>query len=182
MHDFPWLWLVHTLFSTLLVAGGAGTLNQYVERRFDAQMRRTARRPLAAGRLKPGAVLWFGIALASAPAKSSSPFPLLPPLSIVFPACCPQSIGCFASVQVFPEFLAGAIDGCVLLSAIWMGPLWARCKLGSDPNPRSITTVTDPCLYQLAYLTCALGYETSKDKSLNMLLASLRAPYWVHAA
>jgi protoheme IX farnesyltransferase len=48
---------------TLLVASGTGTLNQYIERRFDAQMRRTARRPLAAGRLKPFAVLWFGIAL-----------------------------------------------------------------------------------------------------------------------
>jgi protoheme IX farnesyltransferase len=65
VHDFPWLRLVHTLLGTLLVAGGTGALNQYVERRFDAQMRRTARRPLAAGRVKPWAVLWFGIALAS---------------------------------------------------------------------------------------------------------------------
>src|SRR6266566_3020232 len=65
LHDFPWLLLVHTLLGTLLVASGTGTLNQYVERRFDAQMRRTARRPLAAGRLKPAAVLWFGIAFAS---------------------------------------------------------------------------------------------------------------------
>ncbi|MGA7928590.1 MAG: UbiA family prenyltransferase [Candidatus Sulfotelmatobacter sp.] len=47
--QFPWLLLVHTLLGTLLVASGTGTLNQYIERRFDAQMRRTARRPLAAG-------------------------------------------------------------------------------------------------------------------------------------
>src|ERR1700684_343333 len=60
---FPWLLLVHTLLGTLLVASGAGTLNQYIERRFDAQMRRTARRPLAAGRLKPSVVLWFGARL-----------------------------------------------------------------------------------------------------------------------
>jgi protoheme IX farnesyltransferase len=60
---FPWLRLVHTLLGTLLVASGAGTLNQYIERRLDAQMRRTFRRPLAAGRLKPSAVLCFGIAL-----------------------------------------------------------------------------------------------------------------------
>src|SRR6185369_15963437 len=39
--------------------------NQYAERAFDAQMRRTARRPAAAGRLKPRAVLVFGIALAA---------------------------------------------------------------------------------------------------------------------
>jgi protoheme IX farnesyltransferase len=61
--DFPFLLMLHTLVGTLLVASGAGTLNQYIERRFDAQMRRTARRPLADGRLKPSAVLWFGLAL-----------------------------------------------------------------------------------------------------------------------
>lgn len=61
--DFP-VWLaLNALLGTLLVASGTGTLNQYLERRFDAQMRRTVRRPLASGRLKPAAVLWFGIAL-----------------------------------------------------------------------------------------------------------------------
>ena len=58
--------LFNTLLGTLLVASGTGTLNQYIERKFDAQMRRTARRPAAAGRLKPNAVLTFGIALAAA--------------------------------------------------------------------------------------------------------------------
>src|SRR5216684_192903 len=48
-HGFPVLLLIHTLLGTMLVASGAGTLNQYVERRFDVQMRRTKRRPLAAG-------------------------------------------------------------------------------------------------------------------------------------
>jgi protoheme IX farnesyltransferase len=58
--------LCNTLLGTLLVASGTGTLNQYLERKFDAQMRRTARRPAAAGRLRPSAVLAFGIALAAA--------------------------------------------------------------------------------------------------------------------
>jgi protoheme IX farnesyltransferase len=57
--------LFNTLLGTLLVASGTGTLNQYIEREFDAQMRRTARRPAAAGRLKPRTVLTFGIALAA---------------------------------------------------------------------------------------------------------------------
>jgi len=61
--DFPFWLSINALLSTLLVASGTGTLNQYLERRFDTQMRRTARRPLAAGRVKPGAVLWFGLAL-----------------------------------------------------------------------------------------------------------------------
>jgi len=62
-HDFPFLRSINTVLGTLLVASGTGALNQYIERRFDTQMRRTSRRPLAAGRLNPSAVLWFGIAL-----------------------------------------------------------------------------------------------------------------------
>src|ERR1700729_1219253 len=56
--------LFNTLLGTLLVASGTGALNQYLERKFDAQMRRTARRPAAAGRLTPSAVLALGTALA----------------------------------------------------------------------------------------------------------------------
>jgi len=62
---FPILLLVHTLLGTLLVASGTATLNQYVERCFDAQMRRTKRRPLAAGRIEPARALWFGIGLSA---------------------------------------------------------------------------------------------------------------------
>jgi heme o synthase len=62
--SFSFISLFNTLLGTLLVASGTGTLNQYIERKFDAQMRRTARRPAAAGRLKPATVLTFGVALA----------------------------------------------------------------------------------------------------------------------
>ena len=64
--QFSFLALFNTLLGTLLVASGTATLNQHIERRFDAQMRRTARRPAAAGRLKPGTVLAFGIVLSVA--------------------------------------------------------------------------------------------------------------------
>jgi protoheme IX farnesyltransferase len=60
---FRILRVIHTLLGTLLVAAGTGTLNQFLERFFDAQMRRTARRPLASGRLNPSHVLFFGISL-----------------------------------------------------------------------------------------------------------------------
>jgi len=43
--------LVNTLVGTLLVASGTATLNQWMERGWDAQMRRTANRPLPSGRL-----------------------------------------------------------------------------------------------------------------------------------
>ncbi|HET7751283.1 MAG TPA: heme o synthase, partial [Terriglobales bacterium] len=63
---FPFVLLINTLLGTLLVASGTATLNQYIERQFDAQMRRTARRPLPAGRLEASAALRFGIILACA--------------------------------------------------------------------------------------------------------------------
>jgi len=39
---FSFAGLFNTLLGTLLVASGTGTLNQYPEQKFDAQMRRTA--------------------------------------------------------------------------------------------------------------------------------------------
>jgi heme o synthase len=60
---FPWTSLLHTLVGTVLVASGAATLNQLIELRFDAQMRRTARRPLVARRIEPAHALWFGVSL-----------------------------------------------------------------------------------------------------------------------
>lgn len=51
----------HTALGTLLVGGGAGALNQYIERDFDALMRRTERRPLPSGRLMPSEALVFAV-------------------------------------------------------------------------------------------------------------------------
>jgi protoheme IX farnesyltransferase len=66
VHNFPWQRLIDTLLGTLLVASGAGTLNQYLERRFDARMRRTRRRPIASGRMRPVTAAWFGLLLSAA--------------------------------------------------------------------------------------------------------------------
>lgn len=60
---FRWVGLLNTLVGTLLVASGTATLNQYMEREHDAQMRRTATRPLVAGRVSPGEALGFGLVL-----------------------------------------------------------------------------------------------------------------------
>jgi protoheme IX farnesyltransferase len=43
-----------------MVGGGAGALNQLIERRYDAMMKRTEQRPLPAGRLLPVEALLFG--------------------------------------------------------------------------------------------------------------------------
>lgn len=52
--------MFHALFGTALVAGGAAALNQFLEREYDARMRRTASRPLPSGRLQPVTVMLFG--------------------------------------------------------------------------------------------------------------------------
>jgi heme o synthase len=62
----PWIPLIRTLVGTVLVASGAATLNQWMEYPFDAQMRRTARRPIASGRIDPLHALLFGAVLALA--------------------------------------------------------------------------------------------------------------------
>lgn len=58
--------LFHTLVGTAFAAAGTAALNQFLERDTDAKMRRTARRPLPAGRMPPGQVLSYGAALAVA--------------------------------------------------------------------------------------------------------------------
>jgi len=65
LNGFPFGRLFNALFGTLLVASGTGALNQYLESRFDARMRRTCRRPVPAGRIRPLAAEWFGVALAT---------------------------------------------------------------------------------------------------------------------
>ena len=65
LHFSGWL-LLRTLVGTVLVASGAATLNQAVEWRSDSEMRRTARRPIAAGRIEPSQALVFGTLLSLA--------------------------------------------------------------------------------------------------------------------
>ena len=53
-----------TCLGGYLSAGGAGAINHYWDRDIDAKMRRTANRPIPAGRISPAAALRFGFALA----------------------------------------------------------------------------------------------------------------------
>lgn len=54
--------LVSALFGIGLLSSGIATLNQYAERELDSLMRRTANRPLPAGKLAPWEALAFGSA------------------------------------------------------------------------------------------------------------------------
>jgi protoheme IX farnesyltransferase len=64
--DAQALALLHTLLGAGLVAAGGSALNQFLERKSDARMRRTANRPLPAGRLHPAEAFAFGVVLAVA--------------------------------------------------------------------------------------------------------------------
>jgi protoheme IX farnesyltransferase len=62
----PSAWLVvATCIGGYLSAGGAGAVNHWFDRDIDARMKRTATRPIPAGRVAPAAALWFGITLAA---------------------------------------------------------------------------------------------------------------------
>jgi heme o synthase len=54
-----------TCLGGYLSAGGAAAVNHYLDRDIDALMRRTANRPIPAGRIRPGVALAFGFALAA---------------------------------------------------------------------------------------------------------------------
>ncbi len=63
----PGLWLtIATLIGGTLAAGGANTLNCYVDRDIDAVMKRTGHRPLVRGDITPRAALIFGLVLSVA--------------------------------------------------------------------------------------------------------------------
>ena len=58
--------LLNTLAGTLLVASGTATLNQWMERTWDGEMRRTASRPLPSGRVSARQAFLFGMLLSLA--------------------------------------------------------------------------------------------------------------------
>lgn len=58
--------LLNMVLGTFLVASGTATLNEYIERSHDARMRRTANRPIPAGRIRPVEGLAAGLLLSAA--------------------------------------------------------------------------------------------------------------------
>src|ERR1700676_2147551 len=55
------LLLLHTIIATGLVTAGGGALNQVIEIKADAEMHRTEKRPLPAGRVSHTSGLVFGV-------------------------------------------------------------------------------------------------------------------------
>lgn len=59
--SFDFVLFANAMIGILLLAFGVATLNQYIERRTDALMERTAKRPLPTGRVTPNEALIFGL-------------------------------------------------------------------------------------------------------------------------
>jgi protoheme IX farnesyltransferase len=55
--------LLWTLVGGALAAGGSSAINQYIDRDLDKRMQRTAKRPVASGRVAPAEGLAYGVAL-----------------------------------------------------------------------------------------------------------------------
>ena len=178
------LGLFNTLLGTLLVASGTGTLNQYIERKFDAQMRRTARRPAAAGRLKPAAVLAFGVALAGAGSvylaiavnALSSALAVLTLLTYLFvytplkretPLC--VLVGAFPGAM--PPLIGWAAASGRLNSEAWM--LYAILFLWQFPHFMAIAWMYREDYDQAGYLVLPKGNTRVPFMTLETLLPLL---------
>ena len=57
---FLWVELLSVIIGTSLAAGGVASLNQWMEAETDARMKRTAERPIPAGRVAPGSAFVLG--------------------------------------------------------------------------------------------------------------------------
>lgn len=58
-----WGRIVFTLVGTALTAAGSSVFNQFIEHRLDSKMKRTADRPIPAGRVRPFDAFLFGLTL-----------------------------------------------------------------------------------------------------------------------
>jgi len=185
VHNFPVERMLNTLFGTLLVASGTGTLNQYLERRFDAQMRRTARRPIAAGRIHPWTAAWFGMsltiagsvyllatvnALSSALAvfTATSYLFIYTPLKRKTPLC--TLVG--AVPGAMPPLIGwAAASGSVLNAKAWT--IYAVLFLWQFPHFMAIAWMYRVDYARAGYLVLPAGEESGRFMSWQALLASL---------
>lgn len=92
VRDFPILRLFHAVLGTLLVSSGAAALNQFMERRFDGLMRRTARRPVVLGGVSARVAFTFGTAVSA--------------IGIVYLYVCANPMSSFLAAAALGTYLA----------------------------------------------------------------------------
>ena len=176
--------LLHTLAGTLLVASGSAALNQWMERRFDARMRRTARRPIAGGRIPPAHALVFGVFLSVAGIcqllLAVGPVPsllalmtlviylfLYTPLKRVSPLC--TLIG--AVPGAIPPLIGWTATGARLGGDAWL--LWAVLFLWQLPHFMAIAWMYRDDYERAGYFVLPRGKARVRFVTLQTLLPLL---------
>ena len=158
--------LLNAMLGTLLVSSGAAILNQFMERKHDALMRRTARRPMVLGGISPLAAVTFGT--------------------------CVSAIG-IVHLEIFANSLSSLIAGAALgiylvlytpLKRVtplctWVGAIsgaappligWAAAS-GSLNDPRAWILYTTVFLWQFPHFTAiAWMYRRDYDRAGYMVL------------
>jgi heme o synthase len=177
----PQLSLLHTLAGTLLVASGAAALNQWLERRFDARMRRTARRPIVSGRIPPAHAFLFGVLLSLAGIGqlllTVGPVPsllalatlvsylfLYTPLKRISPLC--TLIG--AVPGAIPPLIGWTATGARLGRDAWL--LWAILFLWQLPHFMAIAWMYRDDYERAGYLVLPRGEAQTRLVALQTLL------------
>ena len=175
--------LLYTLVGTLLVSSGAATLNQWMERAFDARMRRTARRPIASGRSPPTHALLFGVLLSLAGIGlllALGPLPsllalatlvsylfLYTPLKRVSPIC--TLVG--AVPGAIPPLIGWSATGTRLDHAAWM--LWGILFLWQFPHFMAIAWMYRDDYERAGYLVLPRGPARNNLVVLQTMLPLL---------
>ena len=176
--------LLHTLVGTLLVASGAATLNQWLERPFDARMRRTARRPVAGGRIPAAHALLFGVLLSLAGIGqlwfAAGPVPsllalatlvsylfLYTPLKRISPLC--TLIGAVPGAA--PPLIGWTATGAPLDRDAWM--LWAILFLWQLPHFMAIAWMYRDDYERAGYFVLPRGEPRAHFVTLQTLLPLL---------
>ena len=117
-----------------VAAGAAGAINMWYDRDIDAIMLRTARRPIPAGRVAPGAALGYGISLAVASV-------LVMGLATNLIAACLLAASILFYVFVYTVWLKRRTPQNIVIggAAGAFPPLigWAAVTGGIDPMPAS---------------------------------------------
>lgn len=184
LSHFAWIACLHTLLGTVFVASGAATLNQLIELRFDEQMRRTARRPLASGRIEPSRALWFGVSLSflgavylaistNVLASLLAVFTLLSylfvytPLKRITPLC--TLVGAFPGAA--PPLIGWAAVRGRLDPAAWV--LFAIVYLWQLPHFMSIAWMYQEDYARAGYLVLPMGARRDRFVASQTLLPSL---------
>jgi heme o synthase len=179
--SLPLSLLLHTLCGTLLVASGAATLNQWMERRFDARMRRTARRPVAGGRIPAPHALTFGVILSVAglgelllavgtlPALLAlatlvSYLFLYTPLKRISPLC--TLIGALPGAA--PPLIGWTATGARLDRDAWL--LWTILFLWQFPHFMAIAWMYRDDYERAGYRVLPRGAERARFATLQILL------------